>query len=198
MMHQSQRNPSFEKSLYLLALVPPEELREEVRRLKEEMKVRFQASHALKVPAHITLQMPFWRTLPQLEKLEVYLEDFSIGQSPFEIDLSGFAAFPPRVIFIKIANPGPIEKIYRTLQEKVNEVLEISKPSRQLPFHPHMTIATRDLKESAFEQAWPEFSGRRFERSFTAKSLFLLRHNGKFWEWFREYPFKTLPGIKPQ
>ncbi|WP_445383770.1 2'-5' RNA ligase family protein [Robiginitalea sp. IMCC43444] len=197
-MQQTQRNHLSEKSLYLLALVPPEELREAVRRLKEEMKERFQASHALKVPAHITLQMPFWRTLPQLEKLEKYLERFSIGQNPFEIDLSGFGAFPPRVIFIKIANPGPVEIIYRALQEKINEVLEISKPYRQLPFHPHMTIATRDLKEPAFEEAWPEFNKRSFKSSFTAKSLFLLRHNGKFWEWFREYPFKTLPGIKPQ
>jgi hypothetical protein len=61
-----------------------------------------------------------------------------------------------------------------------------------------MTIATRDLKEPAFEKAWPEFSKRSFENSFTAKSLYLLKHNGKFWEWFREYPFKTLPGVEPQ
>lgn len=191
-------NSSQKKSLYLLALVPPPELRETVRKLKEEMKSRFRAAHALKVPAHITLQMPFRRTEPELEQLDRYLGEFSIGQKPFKVALSGFGAFPPRVIFIKISDHEPVEKIYKGLQEGFSPLLGESREPNIYRFHPHMTIATRDLAESAFESAWPEFRNRGFEASFTATSLFLLRHNGKFWEFFREYPFKALPGGQPQ
>jgi hypothetical protein len=53
-----------------------------------------------------------------------------------------------------------------------------------------MTIATRDLTEKAFEKAWPEYRPRIFQAGFIVKSLFLLKHNGKFWEINREFLFK--------
>ena len=47
--------------LYFIALIPGKELKEKVRAVKERMKADYNAGHALKSPAHITLQMPFKR-----------------------------------------------------------------------------------------------------------------------------------------
>ena len=55
--------------------------------------------------------------------------------------------------------------------------------------HPHMTIATRDLSEEAFEQAWPQYESKEFNASFEAKSLFLLKHNGQHWNIYKEFCF---------
>ena len=40
--------------LYFIALIPETRIMENVRVLKEEMRLKFNASHALKSPAHIT------------------------------------------------------------------------------------------------------------------------------------------------
>ncbi|MEZ4998345.1 MAG: hypothetical protein R2758_13095 [Bacteroidales bacterium] len=41
--------------LYFVALIPPVELRNEIRTLKERMRSDHSAGHALRSPAHITL-----------------------------------------------------------------------------------------------------------------------------------------------
>jgi len=76
--------------LYLIALIPPEELKEQVRILKTEMRERFNASHALKAPAHITLQMPFRREPEFEERLIPELEQFSGTIQPFPVQIDGF------------------------------------------------------------------------------------------------------------
>jgi len=45
--------------LYFFAVVPPEEIQSSVTDIKQDFKERFNASHALKSPPHITLIPPF-------------------------------------------------------------------------------------------------------------------------------------------
>jgi len=178
------------KKLYLIALVPHEELRADVRKLKQEIKDRFDASHALKAPAHITLQMPFRRDEEFEETLTVELEQFAARQETFEVKINGFDAFPPRVLFLKIENHQPIAVLHADLQPVLKENLGFSDKEIMDRFHPHMTIATRDLSKKMFHKAWPEFKERTFRASFTADSLHLLKHNGKHWNLYREFEFR--------
>jgi 2'-5' RNA ligase len=177
--------------LYFIALVPHHELREEVKVLKEEMQERFYARHALKSPAHITLQMPFKRRVEDELQMTQALEDFASRQHPFTITLSDFGCFAPRVIFVKIENPEPIADLHAQLNQLLLHKLGFQKKEISQEVHPHMTIATRDLKKSAFKQAWSEFQQRTFKATFTVKSLFLLKHNGRHWEIYREFLFEV-------
>ena len=182
-----------ETSLYLIALVPDAALRARIKSLKEEVKRRFGASHALKSPAHITLQMPFRR--PETFEAEMFqsLESLASRQGVLELPLKGFGCFPPRVLFVKVENHEAVRKLHRQLQKVLHEDLGFGEQEPGFRFHPHMTIATRDLTGEAFRQAWPEFADRGFEAIFQVKSLFLLRHNGKTWDCHREFPF---PGVE--
>ena len=47
------------------------------------------------------------------------------------------------------------------------------------PFHPHITIATRDLFKRSFHEAWPIFEKETFEAEWEANALSVLRHNKK-------------------
>ena len=183
------------KHLYLIALVPGPGLRERVRSLNEEMRDRYGASHALKSPAHITLQMPFRRVVSEEPTLIKTLKTFASGQKPLKVRLSGFDCFPPRVLYVKIVNPELLAPLHKDLQEVLRKELGFPGKESNFRFHPHMTIATRDLTEEAFHEAWHEFSGRGFEATFEVRSLFLLKHNGRTWDLFREFPFK---GIDPK
>ena len=180
------------KQLYLIALVPHVKLRDDVRELKLEMKERFNASHALKAPAHITLQMPFRRDEEFEEILTAGLDSFAADQQPFEIEINGFDAFPPRVLYLKIGNHSPVVDLHSDLQPVLRENLGLSDKEIMDRFHPHLTIATRDLSKKMFNKAWPEFKERKFRASFTADRLHLLKHNGKNWDLYREFLFDNI------
>lgn len=177
------------KRLYFIALLPPEEIREDVRQLKLEMKKRFDASHALKSPAHITLQMPFRREEEFESEIIETLQNFAVNQSPFALSLNGFDAFPPRVLFIKIEEHPPVQNLHSKLNVVLSNSLSFTEKEIKQQLHPHLTIATRDLHKAAFHAAWDEFKNREFRASFDVNSLFLLKHNGKYWDIFREFPF---------
>jgi 2'-5' RNA ligase len=61
--------------------------------------------------------------------------------------------------------------------EKIGD--SIKKDDR--PFHPHITIANRDMKPARFEKAWEHFSNKEFTESFDTNSIFLLKLNDGKW-----------------
>ena len=175
--------------LYFLALIPPEPLLTQIKALKEEMRDRYGAGHALKSPAHITLRMPFrWPAGEEAMLIEV-LQRFSQGIKPFPVMLDGFDCFAPRVLFCKVVHPPPIVELAESLQYVLQTELGVPPRQPPRPVHPHLTIATRYLTEEAFQRAWPEFRDRPLSASFLAESLFLLKHNGKYWDVYREFAF---------
>jgi 2'-5' RNA ligase len=58
----------------------------------------------------------------------------------------------------------------------------------QRAFHPHITIANRDLAKSDFRKAWEYFNGLEFQKQFTTSAISLLRHNNKEWEIAASFP----------
>ncbi|MBK5277935.1 MAG: 2'-5' RNA ligase family protein, partial [Bacteroidia bacterium] len=60
---------------------------------------------------------------------------------------------------------------------------------KDMPFHPHLTLAFRDLKKPMFEKAWEEFKSKEYSESFAAKHFTLLKHNGKVWESLKDFEF---------
>ncbi len=50
------------------------------------------------------------------------------------------------------------------------------------PFHPHLTIATRDLRKKAFYEAWEHFKKKEYAAEWITEGISLLRHNKKNWD----------------
>lgn len=168
---------------YFIAIVAPEPILSEVRALKQYMAESYQSVASTKSPAHVTLYMPFWWQEDQEIFLKNLLKSFSAQEKAFDIFLNGFDCFAPRVIFIHVEHNPALQalqnKLLKTLKEKLN--LYHAKYFQQ-KFHPHMTIASRDLTKEKFEQAWQEFKSKEYEADFKADKIALLKHNGKIWE----------------
>lgn len=173
-----------------MALIPGKELRGRVRAVKERMKADYNAGHALKSPAHITLQMPFKRNSRVESAISEALEKFAAEETPFTVRLNGFGCFAPRVIFIRIEDHDQVKSIHGRLKRVLAEKLEFSADEIMNDVQPHITVATRDLSKEAFREAWPEFQNEEFRGTFEVDSIFLLKHNGKSWDIFREFPFR--------
>ncbi len=176
---------------YFIALLPPENIREQVKEIKEEIKDKYQSKKALRLPAHITLQAPFKLEEVRLPHLLKVLEEFAATEESFDIELSGFGAFPPRVVFIEVSNPAPVKHLHKALHEVMLQILTGQEDRKYPKFHPHITVATRDLHQNQFRPAWEEFQRRDFSASFTAHSLTVFRHNGKTWDMLRNFSFKS-------
>ena len=178
-----------EEILWFIALIPPSALREKIRAVKERMSHEHNSGHALKSPAHITLQMPFKRAAAGVMDICSALRKFASVEKPFRVDLNGYGAFAPRVIFIKITEPGPVISLHSRLKKVLLEELHFQQREVMKSVQPHITVATRDLTKTAFSEAWAVFEEEEFNGSFNAESIFLLKHNGRSWDILEEFPF---------
>lgn len=168
-------------SKYLIAIIPPEPIAGDIYKLKEYFKDKYNSKASLNSPAHITMHMPF-----EFEKENDLIEKFSgFKVTPFEIVLEGFNTFPPKVIFIDVKENLSLQTCQSDLVAFAKTQLNLFNSNYQdQPFHPHITLAFRDLKKSVFATAWDEFKTKSYHAKFECNRLSLLKHDGKFWREF--------------
>lgn len=178
------------KSLFLVALLPPQDIQDYANNIKQHFADNYSSKHAQKSPPHITLQPPFqWRN-DQLSLLEATLREFSSQQPSLSTTLNGFAAFPPRVIYINVVRSPELLSLQTQLMTHIETKLEIvDEVGKKRPFSPHMTVAFRDLTRKNFKAAWPEFANRQLYFEFIADRLTLLMHDNRCWHIQSEFTF---------
>jgi 2'-5' RNA ligase len=177
------------KALYFIAILPAQELRQEVTTLKNYMAQKYFSKAALTSPPHITLFPPYRREEHDENLVSNSLLAFAEKQTGFEISLTGFGSFKPSVIFIKPEHNELLNSMQSQLLIHLKSTISLQDAQNERPYHPHMTIAARDLKKNFFYDAWEEFKEKEFKRTFEVKSIFLLKHNGKHWDILGEYLF---------
>jgi 2'-5' RNA ligase len=176
---------------YFLAIVPPTPIYEEALELKNYFKSRYNSKASLNSPPHITLHMPFrWKEDKEGELVDT-LNQFESGLRPFELKLLNFNSFPPRVIFIDVVpNENLISLQKKLLRFCKKELNLFNADYKNQPFHPHLTLAFRDLKKSNYLEAWEEFNTKPYSANFMVDRFCLLKHNGRVWETFSEISLK--------
>lgn len=173
---------------YFLAIIPPEPVASEVTAIKESFIEKYNSIAALKSPPHITLHMPFqWKGRKEERLFSVLAQTSSF--KPFSVELDGFGAFPPRTIFIQPKACAELEAMNMELLQATKRQLNLFHAVHIGGFHPHMTVAFRDLRKPMFYKAWKEFEEREFNASFEVNSFWLLKHNGKTWDAYKEFSF---------
>lgn len=132
--------------------------------------------------------MPFeWKTAKE-EKLLAELHNFSAGQSSFNLGLDGFGCFAPRVIFIHVIDNPQLSALHNDLMKFCKVQFNIFNARyKDQAYHPHLTVAFRDLRKAPFHQAWEEFKAKAFRADFAVKTFALLKHDGRRWNVFREF-----------
>lgn len=171
------------KNLFFLAVLPPEDIQEEVKRIKLIFKNQYDAGHALNSPAHLTLVPPFQWPAEKETLLTESLDYFSLNEELFDVELNGMGAFKPRVIYIDVEKNEFLKDLHDRLRNFLDDNWNISELLRgNKPFNPHMTVAFRDLTKDNFFTAWDEFKNKRFQALFTVNKIVLLVHHRHQWE----------------
>jgi 2'-5' RNA ligase len=174
------------ENLYFIAVIPPKDIQDRVTGFKKLVSDRFGSKHALKSPPHITLIPPFWWCDQRLDELIVDLKDWSKDKSRFEIKLHNFDCFKPRVIFIDILPNAILDSLQTDLKNHLMKCWGLMSDHRS-KFHPHLTIAFKDLKTSSFYRAWDLFKDQEYSDSFVCTNVCLLKHEGGKWHLLRRF-----------
>jgi 2'-5' RNA ligase len=179
---------SFRK--YFIAIVMPPDVLEQAEHLKTELNLRYALNGALRSPAHITLHRPFEWKEDRESELIARIGAFAWDEE-FEVELRDFGYFEPRVIFIAVMPAPELEQLHDRFARHAQKKLGLVNETGDMRgFHPHVTIAFRDLRKPLFYKLKEEFSTRKFSASFAVKGFSLLRLEKK-WEAISYFPFSA-------
>jgi 2'-5' RNA ligase len=178
--------------MYFIAVVAPEDVNRQVKQWKNYMREHYGCLVALRSPAHITLIPPFWMQDALEEELIQDVNSFAAMQSSFYISLKNFEAFKPRVIFVGIEENELLAQLKQKLEQHLLSLNKYPVKKESRPFHPHLTIANRDLRKKDFYPAFEHFLKLEYQASFAANDLALLKHNGTEWTVAHKWPLKHI------
>lgn len=143
---------------------------------------KYKCQVGLRSPAHITLIPPYWMNEDLEDLLKKDLELLANTSSPFQVSTRHFSSFPPKTIFIAPEENQDLKNVKIKTDKFFQERPGYKMKFDNRPFHPHITIATRDLFKKTYHEAWEYFRNKEFIASWTAEGISLLKHNKKNWD----------------
>jgi 2'-5' RNA ligase len=176
-------------SMFFIAVICPPEIDKKIQAYKLWMRDRFGCTVALKSPSHITLIPPFWLHIEKEQRLIDRIHSFQSPIPPFTIHLQQFSHFSNRVIFAAVLENHPLERLRKAVEDHfIQPFHEEIKPDDR-PFHPHVTIANRDIKPGDFNKAWEHFKRLSLDEQFEANAISLLKLTPGKWNVVAAQPF---------
>jgi 2'-5' RNA ligase len=173
------------ENIYFIAIIPPKEISDEITEFKIDFKTRFSSSAALKTIPHITLKAPFKLTSGEHEPLLEWFRRLPVTVSPFPMEIRDFGTFDSKhkpVIFVHPVINDALHSLHKEILGSFRTAYtEVGIMKNELDFHPHITIAYRDLEPENYAMAWREYQSKRYEAAFIVNSFHLLQHDSKKW-----------------
>jgi 2'-5' RNA ligase len=166
---------------YFIAIVIPEPGFSRIEHLKQSLYTQHGLKGALRSPAHITLHRPFeWRESKEGSLIDC-LSQFEYEKN-FSIQLQNFAFFEPRVVYIDVLPNTCLVELHDRLSRFVRRELKLYNESEDMRgFHPHVTVAFRDLKKPLFYDLKRTFTNQTFSFDFSEARMALLKLD-KTWQ----------------
>jgi 2'-5' RNA ligase len=179
------------KDLYFIAIIPPQDICDEITSFKKDIARDYGSHRALKIIPHITLKAPFKMPAAHHAGLFDWFKEMYVDAGPFVVDLDNFGAFNKKsnpVIFVH-----PVMNIQlATFQKEIirsfhNHFPQITIMDVEHKFTPHITIAYRDLEFARFQEAWKIYQDKEYKRTFTVNDFHLLQHDDVKWNVVETY-----------
>jgi 2'-5' RNA ligase len=167
---------------YFLALVPPSDILEKVNEIKIALREQFGIKYALKSPPHVTLKMPFNYSEAKEDRLREMLEVPLKEQRSFPVTISGVGAFGNRVVYLNITPSEELVGLQSAISKFCKTQLHLVEELSDRSYHPHMTVAFKDLKASQFQEVFDFVSSRKIELEFVAEEVTILKRTDGKWK----------------
>lgn len=178
------------ETLYMMAVVPPNDLRMKIESIRYEFAKAYNCKAALKPPVHITLYPPYKEFEHHEKEVIQTLSKWCVRQTPFDVTLKGFDTFRQNgVIFINVEKSNQLKELHRGFATQMTQLLQPDFRNK-FTFHPHVTIGYRDIPEHRLEEAIRDYLPRQFEATFKVNHIEFWKHNGARWSTLCIFPFQ--------
>lgn len=184
-------NNSITHSMYYVAVLCQTAIDEKIQKHKIWMRDRFSCTVALKSPAHITLIPPFWAPNEKEQLLIDTVHTFRTTIPPFNIHLYQFSHFSNRVIFVSVEENHELRSLRKATEDHFIKPFHDEVKPDDRPFHPHVTIANRDVKPGDFNKAWDHFKRQNFDEQFQPNTISMLKLSPGKWNVIAEQQFSS-------
>ncbi len=175
---------------YFIAIVLPNPVLKEIESIKQELFNEYGLKGALRSPAHITLHRPFeWQEEKEWKLIET-LQRFNIN-GIFSLELKNYNCFAPRVIYVDVLREQKLYELQKDLKYFAQRELGLLNEINDMRgFHPHVTVAFRDLRKNKFNGIWEKFEHRVFNAEIKVSGFSLLKLNSE-WEVIENFQKKS-------
>ena len=141
-----------------------------------------------KLPAHITLKVPF--ETKRIEEVEKVLKEFVKNHKASKIKIIGIGHFRRFVTFLKFKFPKPALQIQKDLIKEISNIKDIKIREHDKKWHPHSTISYGNTKKS-FNGIWnylKKLNKSDFEMMFD--NITIMKKSGKYWRVHKTFKLK--------
>jgi len=166
------------KDLYFVAFTLPESVASTIQEIKKNFSERFGTKYGVETIPHITIIPPVRLDENEASEARLFLKSSASIISHFNIWLKGFDNFHKKVIYIRVSANESIQFVYQIVAPYFSKMPGI----RMENFHPHVTIAHRDLNPKEFQEHSKYISNYKMDVVFTCNSISLLVHKSGKWE----------------
>lgn len=177
---------------YFLAIVPEGEFQDQVTRLKLDIREKFQSKYALKSPAHVTVKMPFGYNEAKESQLIAMLEGFMGRYNQMSLKIKGVKTFGNRVIYLGVDADKDLFDFQSELKTFCKKELNLVDELSDRNYHPHMTIAFKDIKKTQFQDIFQFAANDNLKKDMLVKKIFLLKKLEGKWVVWRKVPLKKV------
>lgn len=171
---------------YFIAIVIPDPLGIEIENVKRFLDKDFGLKGALRSPAHITLHRPFEWKEEKENQLTEKLSAFEF-KDDFKLEIQNYSWFEPRVIYAQVKPSEQLKELHNQLKNYAKRELRLfNEVDDRRGFHPHITVAFRDLKKPQFYKLREVFKEKKIEGTFNYEGFSLLKLD-KTWNQLKEF-----------
>lgn len=167
------------RDLYFIAIIPAWSLARDIDEIRHQLWRRFETQYALNAPPHLTLVPPF--DYAHYAELIKKLQSFQYSGDSFSLRCAGFGHFGNRTVFVSLEESTELLAFQSKLQSFCEKQLGLQSSAQGRTYHPHITLANRDLDEKRFPSAWEYVQKHTTNQIFSVSYFYLLRHSGKRW-----------------
>jgi len=189
-----QTTQKFHLYEYLLIIEPVAAVKKQIRAFKDYFIKSHRFPNAIVSKGHITL-MRFVQYDTYEKHIIRQFQQLAAAISPFNVELQGFGSFG-HTLFIDVKSAGNILELMSLHRNELRPLLNTKGFTPYFVSKPHMTIA-RNLTPSQTETIWPIWNRTRYQESFQAKNMVLLKRKKGTSSYSVVHKFNFL-GISPR
>ena len=138
--------------IYFIAIIPPENISDEINKLRKQLLPDFNIHSEHKKFPHITLQHTFRRS-PEIEPLLTsYLNELAQTLKPFNVTINNCNHFDSLTLYIAVNNNNPLQNLYKQVKNILVERFNFPSNHISNNFTPHITLEKKINKRAFYQR----------------------------------------------